>query len=262
VTPTRALDTRDASPLGNGVPLYPGGGLELAVAQAEAQRGSVAYNVTSVNGDPGYVTAFAAGTPVPPTSTVNSVGGGDVVANFAITQLSGRGLGLYSQAQAHVLVDVQGWFSGATATATQSPPTNAPPPGPLTTHSACTSGGSLPLEELNSKRASVGAPALVLNSAAEQFACAYALQLAVADNGLVHSDEAARDAAVGCTAGENIAYSSGTSIQHVLDLWFASPPHLANIRNRIFHSVGLGFVVRTDPDGRTTIFGVTDFATC
>jgi hypothetical protein len=45
------LDTRGASPLGTGVPLYSGGGLELAVAQG----GSIAYNVTSVEGVGGFV---------------------------------------------------------------------------------------------------------------------------------------------------------------------------------------------------------------
>ncbi|MEY2401683.1 MAG: hypothetical protein QOJ08_1794, partial [Ilumatobacteraceae bacterium] len=54
--PTRLLDTRGTSPLGKGVPLYPGGGLELATSQG----GSVAYNVTSVDGAAGFVTAFPA----------------------------------------------------------------------------------------------------------------------------------------------------------------------------------------------------------
>src|SRR5262249_17045530 len=70
VDPSRLLDTRGASPLGSGVPLYAGGGLELAVSQG----GSIAYNVTSVEGVGGFVTAFPAGTARPNTSSVNSIG--------------------------------------------------------------------------------------------------------------------------------------------------------------------------------------------
>ena len=123
------------SPLGSGVPLYPGGGLELATSQG----GSLAYNVTSVDGAAGYVTAFPAGTPRPSTSTVNSVGAGDVVANFAITQVSNRGLGFFSQSQTNLVADLSGWFSGPSAVATLPPPTNTPPPAaPQVSYSACT----------------------------------------------------------------------------------------------------------------------------
>jgi hypothetical protein len=182
--PSRLLDTRGASPLGNGVPLFPGGGLELATSQG----GSLAYNITSVDGGAGFITAFPAGADRPSTSTVNSVGGGDVVANFAITQVSNRGLGLYSQAQTHALVDLEGWFSGPSAAATQPPPTNAPPtapvpaPAPATdaTFSACTTTG---LDQFNQTRAASGVAALAPSATASSFACSYALRLAQANNG-------------------------------------------------------------------------------
>ena len=203
--PTRLLDTRGNSPLGNGVPLYPGGGLELAATQG----GSIAYNVTSVDGATGYVTAFPAGTPRPSTSTVNSVGAGDVVANFAITQVSNRGLGFFSQSQTQLVADLSGWFSGPSAVATLSPPTNTPPPAnPQVGYSACTSDG---LSTLNATRGSVGVAALALNAAAQNFACSWALQLASDPTVFAHSTNAARDAAVGCPTGENIAMASGAS---------------------------------------------------
>jgi uncharacterized protein YkwD len=254
VDPSRLLDTRGQSPLGNGVPLYPGGGLELGVSQG----GSIAYNVTSVDGAAGYVTAFPAGTTRPSTSTVNSVGGGDIVANFAITQVSNRGLGFFSQSQTHLLADVQGWFSGPSASATQSPPVNTAPV-PQLGYSACTSDG---LSSLNATRTAAGVAPLALNPAAQAFACSYALQLAQANNGLVHSDSATRDAAVGCPTGENLAAASGTSTSHLISMWYNSPPPMANIKNSMYHSAGLGFVVRTDASGAQTIYGSTVFALC
>ena len=250
--PTRLLDTRGASPLGNSVPLYPGGGLELAVSQG----GSIAYNVTSVDGTGGYVTAYPAGTSRPNTSTVNSVGGRDIVANFAITQVSNRGLGFFSQSQTDLLADLQGWFSGPSATATQSPPANT---APQVSYSPCSTDG---LSSLNATRAAAGVAPLALNAAAQSFACSYALQLAQANNGLVHSPSATRDAAVGCPTGENLALASGTSAAQLISMWYNSPPHMANIKNTMYSSAGLGFVIRTDAAGNQIIFGSTVFALC
>lgn len=248
--PTRLLDTRGTSPLGNGLPLYPGGGIELGTGRG----GSMAYNLTSVDGSTGYVTAFPAGTERPGTSSVNSVGGGDVVANFAITQVSDRGLGIFAQSQTHVLVDLQGWFSGASATATVGPPANTAPPTPTASYSSCITSG---LAEINSQRSTP----LVGNAAAEGFACQWALQLANLGT-ISHSDGATRDAAAGCGTGENVAYSSGTSISNLYAMWYASSGHMANIKNTIYHSAGTGFVIRTDPNGAQRIFGVNVFAVC
>jgi uncharacterized protein YkwD len=250
--PTRLLDTRGASPLGNAKPLYPGGSLELALSQG----GSIAYNVTSVNGNPGFVTAFPAGTAKPPISSVNPVGGGDVVANFAITQVSSRGIGFFSQSQTDLLADLQGWFSGASATATQPPPAN---PAPRVTYSACTTDG---LSALNATRAASGVAQVASNGAAQSFACSWAMELATASNGISHSAAPSRDAAVGCPTGENVAWSTGTSPSNLISLWYASPPHMANIKNAIYGSAGLGFVVRTDAAGGQSIYGVTVFAIC
>ncbi len=260
--PTRLLDTRSASTLGNGVPLYPAGGLELVTGRG----GSMAFNLTSVDGGTGFVTAYPAGTARPATSSVNSVGAGDVVANFAITQMSDRGLGIFSQSQTHVLVDLQGWFSGPSATATGGPPTNtppAPPPTPLpptpttaVTYSPCINEG---LSIINSRRSS-SAP-LVVNPAAQAWACSWALQMAMTAS-MSHSNDAARSNAVGCSTGENVGYSSNTSISNMFSMWFASPAHDANIKNSSYRSVGIGFVIRTEINGSKRIFGVTDFTVC
>jgi uncharacterized protein YkwD len=253
--PTRLLDTRGPSPLGKGVPLYPGGGLELATSQG----GSIAYNITSVDGAAGFVTAYPAGTTRPSTSNVNSVGAGDVVANFAISQVSTRGLGFYSGSQTHLIADLQGWFSGPSATPTQAPPANTPPAVPQVGYSSCTNDG---LAALNATRASAGVAPLASAASAEAFACSYALQLASSPNSFGHSSNAARDAAVGCPTGENIAAATGTSPSSLITMWYASPPHMSNIKNAAYQSAGLGFVVRTDPGGVQTIYGVTVFALC
>lgn len=258
--PTRLLDTRSTSPLGNGVPLYPAGALELVTGRG----GSMAYNITSVDGGTGFVTAYPAGTARPATSSVNSVGAGDVVANFAITQMSDRGLGIFSQSQTHVLVDLQGWFSGPSATATIGPPANPLPPPPpppsappsAVTYSACINDG---LSIINSRRSS-SAP-LVVNPAAQAWACAWALQMAMT-GGMSHSNDAARSVAIGCGTGENVGFSSNTSISNMFSMWFASPAHDANIRSTSYRSVGIGFVIRTEVNGSQRIFGVTDFAAC
>jgi uncharacterized protein YkwD len=253
--PSRLLDTRLTSPLGTGVPLYPGGGLELATSQG----GAMAYNVTSVDGSAGFVAAFPAGTPRPSTSTVNSVGAGDVVANFAITQTSNRGLGFYAGSQTHLIADLQGWFSGPSVTATEPPPANTPPPKPQQGYSSCSTEG---ISSLNSTRASAGVAPLATSAAAQAFACSYALQLASNPTVFAHSTSAARDAAVGCPTGENIAAATGTSPSTLIGLWYGSAPHMANIKNASYGSAGLGFVVRTDPGGGQTIYGVTVFALC
>ena len=48
----------------------------------------------------------------------------------------------------------------------------------------------------------------------------------------------------------------------LMSLWYASPPHMANIKNAIYTSAGLGYVVRTDPGGGQAIYGVTVFTLC
>ncbi len=266
--PQRLLDTRGASPLGNGTPLFANGGLELSTMQG----GSMAYNLTSVNGDAGYVTAYPAGTAVPPTSSVNSVGNGDVVANFAITQVSNRGLGVFSQQRTDLVIDLQGWFSGPSAVATLAAPTNIDPnatravAGPAqVTISECTHDG---LDVLNTRRAQSGVSALATTAGEQAFSCTWAMHMAQGYNAstpgsaLVHSAAGDRDAAVGCPTGENIAFSSGADPAQLYSLWFHSAPHLANIIDAGYASAATSFVVRTEANGAQTIWGVTDFALC
>jgi uncharacterized protein YkwD len=295
--PARLLDTRGPSPLGSGVPLYAQGGVEVPASGG----GTLAYNITSVNGDAGYLTTYPAGTAIPNTSTVNSVGGGDTVANFSITQVSDRGLGIFAQSQGHVLVDLQGWFSGPKATVTNPvPPSNNPPggggggggntgtdgagsktdPAPPgvgskgETYAACTHGN---IDTINNRRAQAGVAPLVRNVLAETFACQWAIKMAQdfstkGTAALAHSlpadrnnwiySPAAQAPPTQCGVGENVAFSTGTDPALLFDLWFKSPPHLANILDADYKMAGNAFVVRTESDGQVTIWGVTEFGIC
>jgi hypothetical protein len=109
-TPTRVLDTRADERV------WARQRVEVAMPN-DVQ--AVWSNVTSVGAlAPSYVTAFAAGTALPPVSTVNATETNDVVANAAITPVSTRGIGVFSAAGEHVLVDVAGYFTGQPVPAT------------------------------------------------------------------------------------------------------------------------------------------------
>ncbi len=121
-SPTRVLDTRLEGPR-----LWGGGDRELPVVVPGAA--ALVTNVTIVEPDRAlFVTARAAGTPLPPTSTVNARSRGAVVANAAITALSDRGLAWFANQGTDLVVDVTGWFTGPAATSTQPALANVPPP--------------------------------------------------------------------------------------------------------------------------------------
>ncbi len=151
--PTRLLDTRVLSPLGLNVPVMPGG--RVAIPSPTSGATTLAFNITSVDGVAGFVTAFPAGHSRPESSTLNPAGAGDVVANFAIVPSTDAGLELFSLQTTHLLVDLAGTFSAAllenetprveppaatsTTTTTTAPPTTAPPTtGPPTTPTTTT----------------------------------------------------------------------------------------------------------------------------
>jgi hypothetical protein len=81
--PHRAMDTRPSDS-----PLPPGSALCAAVGDGAA----VAANVTlTETWGAGYLTAWPAATPMPPTSNVNATRGGETVANGMIARRSRRG---------------------------------------------------------------------------------------------------------------------------------------------------------------------------
>lgn len=118
--PQRAWDSRSSFD-----PIHRGGTVEKQLLAEPAA--AVVANVTAV--DPtgwGFVTVFAAGTPMPDVSSLN-YRWRQPVAALAVSRLSDRGVALHSYAGSHMIVDVAGWFTGAPAVATTPPPTNVFP---------------------------------------------------------------------------------------------------------------------------------------
>lgn len=113
LVPTRLLDTRESSPLGDNVPLYPGGAVEFPAAINAA---AVALNVTAVDPNaPGWIATYGAQQSKPETSTVNGTRG-VIVANSWLGPSTTVGVGLLQgPAQSHAVVDITGYFSGPPA---------------------------------------------------------------------------------------------------------------------------------------------------
>ncbi len=132
-----------------------------------------------------------------------------------------------------------------------------------------TNDEALILEETNAYRVSNGLPPLTVNPLLEEMAHGLAVGEAAADtygdgdtNGHIFQghDMVWRAAQVGYTwsyLGENVAYNVGYSqpAQELMDQWWNSPPHKANILDPNFTEIGVGVAVGAS--GRT--YGVVDF---
>lgn len=120
--PTRAWDSRSSFD-----PIHQGGTVEKQFLAAPAA--AIVVNVTVVEPTGwGFLTVFAAGTPVPDVSSLN-YRWRQPVAALTVSRVSDRGVALHSHAGAHTIVDVAGWFTGPPAVATTPPPANAYPLG-------------------------------------------------------------------------------------------------------------------------------------
>ncbi len=129
VAPTRLFDTRQAlAPLASGTStrLYTDSAVAASAwAQIAPAAGALVVNVTATqSGAGGYVTSFASGAPLPPTSSLNW-GPGETVANLTISAVSTRGVAFFASAPAHLLVDVTGYFTGTAAPAGAAPAATA-----------------------------------------------------------------------------------------------------------------------------------------
>jgi hypothetical protein len=113
VTPARVLDTRSAPKPGRNsvVNATVTGGTAAVPADASA----VAVTITATEASAaGFVTAWAAGQPQPTASNLNLPGVGATVPNLAIVPVGANGqISLFTDGGAHLIVDVAGWFSGA-----------------------------------------------------------------------------------------------------------------------------------------------------
>ncbi len=111
VNPIRVFDSRSSGILAPKATARVGFG-SIVPASATA----VVLNVTlvgSTNG--GFLTVFAAGTTRPETSNVNTTSPGQTVANQVIVPVTAAGIDVFSDPGGHLLVDVAGYFTGASA---------------------------------------------------------------------------------------------------------------------------------------------------
>ncbi len=112
VTPTRLLDTRSG---GGRVPS--GSTVNVALPPGvPPDATAIAATITVADSAGwGYVVAYPAGTERPGSSVVNTDQGGQTRAATAIVPVTSSGISLYVEGDAHVLVDVYGWFTGASS---------------------------------------------------------------------------------------------------------------------------------------------------
>ncbi|MFN8020963.1 MAG: L,D-transpeptidase family protein [Acidimicrobiales bacterium] len=108
--PRRVLDTRDF------LVLAPQSITEVRVAEA-AGASAVVLNVTAIGSAAGYWTVYPTTAVVPPTAAnLNSLGLGHVSANQVIVPVDAEGdFDVFSQSGGHLVVDVVGTITGATA---------------------------------------------------------------------------------------------------------------------------------------------------
>ena len=121
--PLRLVDTRNAvgGPTGVVTPSTPRSVLVRGVTvdvggvarQVPADASAVALNVTMVDaGAEGYATVWPCGTPRPEASNVNFAAGA-TVANGVVAPIGPDGsVCVYTSTDAHLLVDLAGWFAG------------------------------------------------------------------------------------------------------------------------------------------------------
>ncbi|MCU1393966.1 MAG: hypothetical protein JWM34_2394 [Ilumatobacteraceae bacterium] len=116
VSPTRLLDTRATTSGG----IASGGSVTIPLPPGvDADASALAVNVTSVDAQgPGYLTGSAAGSPPPPTSFLNPDGSGAAVAASVILPASANGITITLSTAGQVVVDLVGWFTGASAAST------------------------------------------------------------------------------------------------------------------------------------------------
>jgi LPXTG-site transpeptidase (sortase) family protein len=118
VTPTRLLDTRVAgalNPLGSTFRPAPGTTVEVPVSgrAGVGVAAAVVMNVTVTSSHAaGFVTAYPAGQPQPNASNLNVSGPGETVANHVVSPVGARGVALFTQNGAHLVLDVTGWYTG------------------------------------------------------------------------------------------------------------------------------------------------------
>ena len=120
-TPTRLLDTRNGT--GSLGKVGIGGTVTVDVGAAVgAGYGAAVLNITATEASaPGFVTAWPNGTAIPVVSNLNVETAGQTIANLAIVPLGADGkVALFSQTGTHLVADLVGVFTDATAPASDA----------------------------------------------------------------------------------------------------------------------------------------------
>jgi LPXTG-site transpeptidase (sortase) family protein len=112
----RVLDTREL-----GVPVGAGGTQRISLLSADvpSDASAVVVTITAVDAQPGYWTAFAAGAASPWASNLNidlpfqTRSGQAIVPVGTIDGVAA--IDVFSQSGGHLVIDVAGWFTGASA---------------------------------------------------------------------------------------------------------------------------------------------------
>ena len=117
VDPTRLLDTRTSN-----APLAPDTSVDIVVtgvAGVPTQASAVVLNVTATAATAaGFVTAWPSGSDRPVVSNLNVNSPRQTIANLVIVPVGANGkVSIYSQSGTHLVVDITGWYTDATAPA-------------------------------------------------------------------------------------------------------------------------------------------------
>jgi LPXTG-site transpeptidase (sortase) family protein len=109
-TPARMIDTRSSAKVpANGV-------RRVALSGVPADAVAAVLNVTvTATTDGGFWTAYAAGARNPGTSNLNVAAPNQTIANQVIVPVAGGAIDVFSSGGGHLIVDLFGYFTGASA---------------------------------------------------------------------------------------------------------------------------------------------------
>jgi uncharacterized protein YkwD len=230
--PARLLDTRLSSISGAGVTT------SVVVAGRGGVPGdarAVTLNVTSTGSvSGGFATVYPCGSPRPDTSNLNFAPG-QTVANAVTTKVgAGGAVCIYNNAATHLIVDVNGYFPPSAGYGALVPARL------LDSRSASPAAAAEEVASVlvNQLRASRGLGSVALDATMTAFARNWSTEMA--RSGFRHS---------GGPYVENIGWYRGAFSPEAVALelhkaFLASPPHLANMVNPAWTTVGVG--VHTD----------------
>ena len=147
--PSRLTDTRSDGPQ-----MYPGGIRSWSTASLVPGAAAVMATITvTKTNKQGFATLYAAGTPTPPTSSVNASHSWQSIANLATPQVSTEGVAVKASMGTHVIIDVYGYFLGSPVSATDTATSNPVPvvntSGPVVDGSCIPAGTSVSVDEFN-----------------------------------------------------------------------------------------------------------------